>query len=60
MPTMAPRPFHSHKADQLAEGRAAQRRMVNDICRSMKTLPTRKPVYRTVYNEALGRYVELR
>jgi len=54
--------YQSPKSLQHAEGRADQRRQVADILANMTPFSRRptRPHIRTVWNEALGRYVELR
>lgn len=44
--------------DRRTDERDAQRQLVNDICRRMK--PVRTSNTRTVWNECLQRYVEVR
>ena len=47
--------------ERRADERDNQRNLVNDICRNMKPVRTSNPAAtRTVWNECLQRYVEVR
>lgn len=52
--------FVSHKAQQHLDGREEQRRQVDAICAATRPVVRRPKPARTVWNECLGRYVELR
>lgn len=51
--------YVSHKRQQHLDGREELDRTVNDMCANMKRLSD-KPKFRTVWNDCLGCYVELR